>query len=1050
MKKATEFAMHTDFLPSLRALAQNGGPGKRAADTALKAWERSQKDGISFDEVFEGIPLTNHGENRIANCRKFDLTGFARLVTAYSKNICVFLYIGDHTSVDSWLDKNRGLDIIGRSDGKKTRLAPVYVSDTKNDDVGVIDSSIDLQSNGPIINQLDEADRAILLAGLSAEMIAVIQSIEAITSEDEILQSMMRMSEGEQTNALFDVLLMLRASDKVKAKNRIDKFSGAAKLLSDFPENSLVDVVSSESIVMVQDVDPVLFQHFVRTANFKQWMLYLHPAQRSIVDRNFDGPARLAGVSGSGKTCVVVHRAIRLARAEPNKSVLIITLNDALAKLINDLVVAQCGDLSPANIQIKSIFQLCAEHLSQLEPGKEDYYTRRTTVKNQFAASEHIDEIWREYFYCEANNRSADVMLDLIKTLAVRGISAQDYIRQELDYVRSAFPLGKRVQYLKMERTGRVIPLIEQYRVSVLDGLVGWEQKMAAVGAVDDLGIVTALYKHIHTIAPKFHHTLVDEVQDLGTLELEIIRKLTFNGQDDLFLCGDAAQSVQTKHADFKSVGIVIPPRNSIKLKQNYRNSSQILSAAHDVLTKSFERIPSGTVDIEILPPEYANFSSPSPALLRADSLKEELALALAYVDEVLPQSEAKKACIALCGFTQKSVEELASNLVLPVLSDTSDISSEHLFLSDLEQTKGFEFDLMLILNCSAGVVPHPQLPEEEWFRDLSKLYVALTRAKTELVVSYSGDFSSFLKESLTKFNIGVWSDYGLEPKNLTSLEIPDAALEKIGDLDRWNIEGRDFLKLRDAIGLSIPAQDAILQRVTGRERTEGRASGRRKQLEWRNFSQFMTAMQNKQNSISVVSSEVWDELNSRFSSFIQNSLRISPALDSSSKEALLVSSDLPTSISPTEDQSKTILKLFRPPKISDYSTRTHAAYMIACLLIAQDVTDADELAVGKAMPSDVLQFLLNTPPIRFWVERGWMRIHKANSSIYLLTKSGVDECKLRLSTSITQNKGKTGSDLSKERVEAFRQTILRGPSSAAVSQGHKYIERSFNRITVS
>ncbi len=150
-----------------------------------------------------------------------------------------------------------------------------------------------------------------------------------------------------------------------------------------------------------------------------------------------------------------------------------------------------------------------------------------------------------------------------------------------------------------------------------------------AVGAVDDLGIVTALNKHIKKLKPHFHHTLVDEVQDLGTLELEIIRKLTFSGADDLFLCGDAAQSVQTKHADFKSAGINISSKNSISLKQNYRNSSQILSAAYDVLTKSFEKIPSGTVDIEILPPEYANFSSPNPALLKAKSVKDELGFLL-------------------------------------------------------------------------------------------------------------------------------------------------------------------------------------------------------------------------------------------------------------------------------------------------------------------------------------------------------------------------------------------------------------------------------------
>lgn len=1039
----TNFAMHADFLPSLRSLAQKGGPGKRAADLALKAWERSQKVTATFDQVFEGIALTNHGENRIVNCRKFDLSGFSRLVTAYSKNICVFLYIGDHSSVDDWLNKNRGLDIIGRSDGKQIRLAPVYVSDTNNDEIGLIESSIDLQSNGPIIFQLEKNDRENLLAGLSSKALLAIESIEAITSEDEILQSLLVMEPGIQTDAIFDVLLMLRASDKVKAKNRIDQFSGAATRLSEIPEKSLNNVVSSESIVMVQDVDPVLFQHFVKTANFKQWMLYLHPAQRVIVDRNFESSSRLAGVSGSGKTCVVVHRAVRLARADKSKSVLVITLNDALAKLINDLVVAQCGDLRPSNIQIKSIFQLCEELLSKFEPGKQDYYKRRTTVRNEFASSEHIDEIWREYFHCEANNRAADAMLDVVKTLAVRGVSAQDYIRQELDYVRSAFSQDKRAQYLKMVRSGRVIPLMEQYRVSIIEGLNGWERKMEAVGAVDDIGIVTALYKHIKLLSPKFHHTLVDEVQDLGTLELEIIRKLTFTGKDDLFLCGDAAQSVQTKHADFKSAGIFIPTKNSISLKQNYRNSCQILSAAYDVLTRSFEKIPSGTVDIEILFPEYANFTSPNPALLKANSFKEELSLALAYVEEILPVAEGKKACIALCGFTQKSVEELAKNLSIPVLSDTSDISSGHLFLSDLEQTKGFEFDLMIILNCSSGVVPHPQLPEEEWFRDLSKLYVALTRAKTELVVSYSNQHSVFLNESLAKFNAGPWTDYGLVPKDINSIVIPEPALEKVGDSSKWAVIGKDFLKLRDAIGMSTSSQDAVLQRVTGRERTEGRASGRRKQLEWRTFIDFMLSMQDRQNSISIISAEVLEELNSKFGDVIKRHIHNEINQRPSTNQPPSV-----TSVSKEKNSNSVQIigafKVFRPTKIEDFSANTHSAYMIACFLAAQNATEVSQLAVGKEMSSDVLLFLLNTPPVKFWIEHGWMRTHKKTPSIYFLTKSGVDECRSRLVTSLGKNSSRSGNGLTKERIESFRQVILNGPNSKEVSQGHKYIERIF------
>lgn len=1042
MSKVTEFAMHADFLASLRVLAQKGGPGKRASDTAFKAWERAQKPNATFEEVFKGIPLTNHGESRISNCRKFDLAGFARLVTAYSNNVCVFLYIGDHETVDTWLDKNRGMDIIGRSDGKKIRLAPVFVSDQRNENVGVIDSSIDLQSNGPVIALLEQADRDVLLAGLAPAMIASIEAIEAITSEDDILQSILQMPPGEQANAILDVLLMLRSSDKVKAKNRIDQFSGSAKLLAEISEQALTEVVSSESIVLAQDVDPVLFQHFVRTANFKQWMLYLHPAQRSIVERSFDGSARLAGVSGSGKTCVVVHRAVRLAKADSSKSVLIITLNDALSKLISDLVIAQCGDSQPKNIQIKSIFQLCAEHLTQLEPDKKDYYTRRTAVRNQFASSEHIDEIWREYFHCEANNRSADVMMDLVKTLAVRGVCSQDYIRQELDYVRSAFSEYERTKYLEMERTGRVVPLTKPYRKSILAGLDGWEKKMSAVGAVDDLGIVAALNKHIKALKPHFHHTLVDEVQDLGTLELEIIRKLTFSGVDDLFLCGDAAQSVQTKHADFKSVGINISSKNSISLKQNYRNSSQILSAAYDVLTKSFEKIPSGTVDIEILPPEYANFSSPNPALLKAKSLKDELGLALAYVDEVTPKDSGKKACIALCGFTQKAVEELARDLSVSVLSDTSDISAGHLFLSDLEQTKGFEFDLMIIINCSNGVVPHPQLPEAEWFRDLSKLYVALTRAKTELVVSYSGDHSVFLTDSIGRFNVGPWSDYGLTPRGLNDLVIPAPALEKVGDASKWDVIGKDFLKLRDAIGLSTSAQDAIVQCASGRERTEGRAGGKRKQLEWKTFKDFLAAMQNPQNAVSLISKEVLHELNSRYGAYVKPQRALSPAVV---KEVLPGAIDVAALEKPAAKFGGGAT-LYKHPKSANFKHDTHSAYMLAVFLVAQKVTKVDQLEVGKSMSAEVISFLLSPPPIKAWEKNKWLRPHKTYADYLVLTKPGIDECLARV-IDFKNNGGRASSPqlrVSKDRVEAFRQTILNGSGDVSMSQGHVYIEKTF------
>ena len=720
MSAKVEYSVHKEFLPSLKALYQKGGLFARAATRVRDAYDKAVLAN-SYEDVFSGLTLTNNGENRVANCRKFDLTGFSRLVTAYTNNVCVFLFAGDHTATDQWLERNKGLDIVGTKEGKTTRLGTVYISDTSPAGHGVIRSSPDLQTNGPVLHLLSPGYRGKLLDGLDEEVISDLESVETDTDEDRILEVTLRVNDIPARNAIFDVLLALRSADKIKAKNRIDAYTGDAKILKDLPQTAIDNIGSSDSIVRISDVDPVLFDHFVRTASFKDWMLYLHPAQRSIVNRDFPGPAKLAGVSGSGKTCVVIHRAVRLAKADPSKKVLIVTLNEALSKLIKELMDAQCGAALPENISIKSIFQLCYDKLSIFEPTKRSYYSRKTDTPNAFALSQHIDELWHEYFHCQTNNRDADKMAELIQTLVVRNVYSYDYLRQELDYVRSALAPKERESYLSMGRPGRVIPLLPQYRKAVLAGLQGWESFMGVVGAVDDLGIVTALYHHLDELQAEYHHVLVDEVQDLGSLELHIIRKMTFSGPNDLFLCGDSAQSVQTKYASMKSAGIEMPSAHSISLKQNYRNSSQILAAAHKVLTSAFAKIPAGTTDLDILLPEYANFTSAKPLLLSASSINEELGLALAYVNELTPPQSGKKACIALCGYTQNAVELLGQELKLSVLSSTSDISSSHLFISDLEQTKGFEFDLMLVLNCVDGVIPHPQLPEHEWFRDLSK-----------------------------------------------------------------------------------------------------------------------------------------------------------------------------------------------------------------------------------------------------------------------------------------------------------------------------------------
>ena len=92
----------------------------------------------------------------------------------------------------------------------------------------------------------------------------------------------------------------------------------------------------------------------------------MHPSQQEMVDADYKGPAKLLGVSGSGKTCVVVRRAIRLSSLYPDKRILIVTLNRSLAMLINDLVGSYFEEGERNNIEVMPFFKVCQKYLFEI------------------------------------------------------------------------------------------------------------------------------------------------------------------------------------------------------------------------------------------------------------------------------------------------------------------------------------------------------------------------------------------------------------------------------------------------------------------------------------------------------------------------------------------------------------------------------------------------------------------------------------------------------------------------------------------------------------
>ncbi len=817
-----EFKQHRDFMPSLRRLYQMGGMFQKSAEKVNAVIGRISTD----QEPLKGLRLTKHGESRINKCIKYDLTGFARLITIDDNGIVLFCFVGAHDDCDSWLDRNRGFTLVENEHGQ--------VGNVQMPSVGS-DSSIRIASQsyltkGELYKALQPEtyfDR--LVEGLPRSIVRKIEALESINSEENIYNIALQINDPDLSSTIFDVFSLLRKDSPKEALDRIKLYFGETRTAEELTEEEIRRLAESDTIKTLDSNDPLfkrIYEHLVKSLSYMDWMLFLHPDQQKVVDKDFSSPAKLIGVSGSGKTCIVVKRAIRLAEKYQGEKILILTLNRQLSRLIDDMVTAACpGDLRDL-IEVRPFFSLCQNLLHSFEPENDRLYSDIT-----WKSMEHIDEIWREFYRCELNNHDAKILWPLHDSLISRSVNAENYIREEFDWIRSALPPDKksRKEYLSIERRDRGYPLDERFRRILLDGLSFWEKKMKAIGVTDYLGLSMALCKYLDNIQPTCRSIIVDESQDFGTIEYEIIRKLVSNRENDLFFCGDAAQQVSAKHRNFRDAGIKIPSKFSMRIQKNYRNSHEILLAAFDVLEKNLTEAMLDAGDFEILDPEFANFHAAAPLMLKTHDLESEIAFALIYVSQVLEAKADAKACMAICGYSLYEIQKFGERLNISVLDGNTEINVGQMFLSDLEHTKGFEFDAVIIVNCNEGILPDPNKPEQEQYRDLSRFYVAMTRAKDQLVVSHSTRRSPLLDNADENFLVDVWDNY-IETRAVSYKGIPPS-LEDIRKAEQTDIEekheidmsGPEFLYTKHAIGLNGLLIDKIRRVVPGSKKTSNR-----------------------------------------------------------------------------------------------------------------------------------------------------------------------------------------------------------------------------------
>lgn len=464
-------------------------------------------------------------------------------------------------------------------------------------------------------------------------------------------------------------------------------------------------------------------------APWERWSVFLHPSQAGVVAKTYGGPARVAGSAGTGKTVVAVHRAVRLARANPHARVLLTTfskpLADALQRKVDILVAAEPSTRGSITV---APWDGLADELHQL------VHARRPRVATL-----------------------AQIRAALVEAAGGTAAWSERFLMSEFRHVVDAWQVTDEAAYADTPRPGRRSRLGAKQRAALWPIFTAARTRLAAQGLTTWAGVFSGLATHYGASAvPPFTHVVVDEAQDLGVPELRFLRALAPEGEDRLFFAGDLGQRIFQPPFSWKALGIDVRGR-STTLKVNYRTSHQIREAADRLLPGAVqdmdgrEETRKGTVSV---------FDGPHPQVLKlADETAEREA-----IRAFLATARAEGIAPAEIGLFVRSRAQLdrartvaqAAGLVPVEPGDALSKAGESVTVGTMHMAKGLEFKVVAVLACDDGVLPLQERIdtvsdeaelEEVYETERHLLYVASTRARDRLLITGVHPVSEFLDD---------------------------------------------------------------------------------------------------------------------------------------------------------------------------------------------------------------------------------------------------------------------------------------------------------------
>jgi len=325
-----------------------------------------------------------------------------------------------------------------------------------------------------------------------------------------------------------------------------------------------------------------------------KWTVFLHPLQRSLVERDYRGPVRVGGSAGTGKTVVAVHRAVFLARQNPDARVLLTTFSDALAHALKTMLRRLIGNEPRLGERI-DVYSMNAT-------GRRIY--ERIVGPLKLASRETIVQTLRD------------------ATAATPGNTfSERFVLTEWEQVVDAWQVTSWEAYRDVPRLGRKTRLPEKARIVLWSIFEKAQDDLRNRGLLTYAGMFTHLADKIaQSKHPAFEYAVIDESQDVSIPELRFFAALGSNRPNALFFAGDIGQQSFESPFSWKSVGVDVRGR-SFTLRINYRTSHQIRAQADRLLGPELSDVDGIT---EKRRGTTSTFNGPPPTILIAATDDDE------------------------------------------------------------------------------------------------------------------------------------------------------------------------------------------------------------------------------------------------------------------------------------------------------------------------------------------------------------------------------------------------------------------------------------------